>query len=102
MGVGLAAIKISVLLFYRRIFVTKSFRRRVDAFVIVLIGWGISTVFVSGRTSESMEMRANIKSTTGTTVQRETNQWSMGSHEEPAAVQLLGICISRCVHESHI
>ncbi|KAL2038434.1 hypothetical protein N7G274_008773 [Stereocaulon virgatum] len=46
LGIGLASIKISILFFYRRIFVTNSFKWSVNVMVAVLIGWGISTVLV--------------------------------------------------------
>ena len=47
LGVTLATVKISILLFYRRIFVTTIFKRRVDAMMIVVSGWGISITIVS-------------------------------------------------------
>lgn len=47
MGLVLASVKISVLLFYRRIFVTRTFKRSVDAMVILLSAWAASTVIVS-------------------------------------------------------
>ena len=45
---ALAAVKISILLFYRRIFVTRMFKRCVDIMVVVLVGWMISGIVVSG------------------------------------------------------
>ena len=45
--IGLATIKTSVLLFYRRIFITKNFRRCVDFTNAVIIAWCISMVLVS-------------------------------------------------------
>ena len=47
LGICLASIKISVLLFYRRIFAIRAFKRWVDLMILVLIGWAISTVTVS-------------------------------------------------------
>ena len=43
----LTAVKISVLLFYRRIFTTRTFKRCVDVMIVVLFGWGIATMVVS-------------------------------------------------------
>lgn len=47
LGICLASIKISVLLFYRRIFAVRAFKKWVDLMILVLIGWAISTVTVS-------------------------------------------------------
>lgn len=44
LGICLASIKISILLFYRRIFVTKIFKRWIDVMTVVLIGWAVSTI----------------------------------------------------------
>ncbi|KAL9101691.1 MAG: hypothetical protein Q9163_003077 [Psora crenata] len=43
LNISLASIKISVLLFYRRIFITPTFKRCADTMIVVLIGWAIST-----------------------------------------------------------
>lgn len=47
LSICLPAIKISVLLFYNRIFTIKPFRRSVHVAVVVLTAWGISTFLVS-------------------------------------------------------
>ena len=45
--VVLSAVKISILLFYRRIFTTKTFKRCVDVMIFILAGWGVATMVVS-------------------------------------------------------
>lgn len=49
LGIGLSVIKISILLFYYRLFTTPIFRLCVKALIWILIGWAISTVIVSDR-----------------------------------------------------
>ena len=43
----LTAVKISILLFYRRIFTTKIFKRSVDVMIFILGGWVVATTVVS-------------------------------------------------------
>ncbi|KAI0017877.1 hypothetical protein F4780DRAFT_795560 [Xylariomycetidae sp. FL0641] len=45
-SVGLCAIKLSVLLFFRRIFSTPSFRKVNNVFILVTITWGLAYTFV--------------------------------------------------------
>ena len=47
MCIVLAAVKISILLFYRRIFVTRNFKWCVDIMIVILLIYGIGSTVVS-------------------------------------------------------
>ena len=40
-------IKLSILFFYRRIFITPRFRKTTDIFMVIVIAWMITAAFVS-------------------------------------------------------